>query len=140
MADLKVEVSRIIDAPIEDVFNAWLDPGQLARFMVPGEGMTVPESEADAREGGRFRIVMQAGEDKLPHGGTYLKIERHSQLVFTWESPFSVDGSTVTLDFSEVDGGTEIQLTHVKFRDEEARSNHRGGWQQILAALDGILS
>ncbi len=136
MTELSLTTSRTINAPAERVFNAWLDPAMLARFMTPGPGMTVPKAEADPTEGGRFAIVMKAGDDEIPHAGTYLKINPHSQLVFTWESPFSVDGSTVTLDLSEVDGGTEVTLTHVKFASEETRDNHLGGWGAILEALD----
>ena len=82
---------------------------------------------------------MQAGDQKIPHHGIYKKIDRHSQLVFTWQSPMSVDDSTVTLDFAAVNGGTKVDLTHVKFTDEESRDNHAGGWGGILAALEGAL-
>ena len=56
------------------------------------------------------------------------------------ESPFSVDGSTVTLTFAPVTGGTHVKLTHVKFVDEQSRDNHQGGWTNILAALDNALT
>lgn len=135
MTELSLTVSRQIAAPIESVFNAWLDPRMLARFMTPGAGMTVPKAEADPVEGGRFAIIMKAGENEIPHAGTYQEITRHSRLVFTWESPFSVDGSTVTLDFSGKDGMTNVALTHVKFASEESRDNHKGGWSAILDAL-----
>ena len=68
---------------------------------------------------------MQVGEDKIPHTGQYLEISRPYKLVFSWLSPFSIDGSTVTIDFSErADGSTNVQLRHVKFIDEEARADH----------------
>lgn len=140
MTELSLNVSRTINAPAETLFNAWLDPAMLARFMLPGEGMSVPKAETDPVEGGRFDIIMQAGEQDIPHAGTYQKIDRHSQLVFTWESPMSVDGSTVTLDFKPVEGGTEVNLNHVKFSNEESRDNHQGGWAGILSKLDETVS
>lgn len=140
MTELSLSVSRTINAPANKVFNAWLDPELLARFMLPGEGMTVPRAATDPVEGGRFDIVMQAGEQEIPHAGTYKKIDRHSQLVFTWESPMSVDDSTVTLDFKPVAGGTEVTLNHVKFASEESRDNHKGGWAGILAQLENAVS
>ena len=136
MTELSLNVSRTINAPVERLFNAWLDPNMLARFMIPGDGMSVPKAATDPVEGGRFDIVMQAGEQEIPHAGTYKKIVRHSQLIFTWESPFSADDSTVTLTFKPVDGGTEVNLHHVKFPTEESRDNHHGGWAAILAALE----
>ncbi|MDA8747121.1 SRPBCC domain-containing protein [Litoreibacter sp.] len=138
MTELSLTTSRTIAAPTEQVFNAWLDPEKLARFMRPAPEMTVPKAEVDAVEGGRFDIIMQAGEQEIPHAGTYKEISRHSRLVFTWESPFSIDGSTVTLDFAAVDGGTKVTLTHVKFPDEDSRDNHAGGWGNILTALDAV--
>lgn len=140
MTDLSLTLSRNINAPIEAVFNAWLDPEMIAKFMTPGEGMSVINASAEPHTGGRFALTMVAGENEIPHGGIYKVIDPHSKIVFTWESPFSVDGSTVTLNLSEKDGGTDIELIHVKFADEEARNNHEGGWASILAALDKALA
>ena len=139
--ELKLEVTRDLPFGPERVFDAWLDAKMLARFMTPGEGMTVPEAETDPRAGGRFRIVMQAPDGtQIPHSGTYLTVDRPRQIQFTWESPYSVDDSTVTLDFAAQDGGTRVTLTHVRFPDEQTRDNHAGGWNGILAALEGALS
>lgn len=135
MSDLSMSVSRNIAAPRSKVFNAWLDPKMLAKFMTPMPGTTVPKAVSDASEGGRFEIVMAIGEDEIPHSGTYKEISPYERLVFTWESPFSVPDSTVTLDFADTDGGTDVTLTHVKFPSEEARDNHEGGWTGILQAL-----
>lgn len=135
MTDLTLTVERIISAPQERVFDAWLDPRALRRFMTPGPGVTCPEATVDARVGGRFALTMTSGDERIPHGGTYLEITPHSRIVFTWESPVSAAGSTVTLDFSPRDGGTHLRLSHVTFRDEETRDNHQNGWGSILAAL-----
>lgn len=140
MSDLSLTVERTINAPQADVFQAWLNPEMLKKFMMPGEGMSVPKASNDPKEGGRFDIVMQAGENEIPHGGTYNEISPHERIVFTWESPFSVDDSTVTLNFKSVDKGTLVTLTHIRFADEEARDNHKGGWTGILAALDATLN
>ena len=140
MSELKLTTSRHINAPVERVFEAWLDPEMLARFMLPADGMSVPSAAAEPVVGGRFEIVMQAGEQQIPHGGEFKVIDRHSQIVFTWESPFSIDGSTVTLNFKPVDSGTELELIHVKFPDAQSRDNHLGGWGNILATLDSVLS
>jgi len=139
MTELSLTVSRVINAPAERLFNAWLDPEMLVKFMLPGSGMSVPRASADPVEGGRFDIIMQGSENEIPHHGIYKKIDPHSQLVFTWQSPFSVDDSTVTLDFKPVEGGTELNLHHVKFASQEARDNHEGGWTSILGALDAAI-
>jgi uncharacterized protein YndB with AHSA1/START domain len=141
MTDLTVNVTKIIHAPIERVFDAWLNPEMLSQFILPMPGMPEPQVETDAREGGKFKIIMQVGDDKIPHTGRYLEINRPNKLVFTWESPFSTEGSTVTLKFSDIgENKTNVDLTHIKFIDEEHRGNHEGGWGNILESLDDILS
>ena len=140
MTELSLTTERVINASPKTVFDAWLDPEMLRRFMIPGDGMSVPSARTDPKVGGRFDIIMQAGDQQMPHAGTYTEINPHERIVFTWESPFSTDDSTVTLTFRPVDGGTHVTLHHVRFPDEESRNNHEGGWNAILGALDTALS
>jgi uncharacterized protein YndB with AHSA1/START domain len=63
MADLTVSVTKIINAPIEQVFDAWLNAETLAQFILPMPGMPQPETETDAREGGNFTIIMTVNHD-----------------------------------------------------------------------------
>lgn len=136
MNDLTVQISQSIHAPIAKVFDAWLDPASLKHFILPMPGMPEPQVETDAREGGAFTIVMQVGDNKVPHTGQYLQINRPHKLVFTWNSPCSAEGSQVTLDFKALsDNETQVKLVHVKFIDEETRNDHQGGWGNILEQL-----
>lgn len=132
--DLTLTVSRLIPAPRERVFDAWLDPKMMARFMTGMPGTTVPRVETDPRVGGRFLVVMRDDKD-IPHEGVYREIARPERLAFTWESPHSVEGSTVTLAFAEAEGGTLVTLTQVRFFDEARRDGHRAGWSYILDRL-----
>ncbi len=140
MSELSLNVSHTIKAAPETVYNAWLDPALLAKFMIAGEGMTISKAETDPREGGRFSIVMVAGDQELPHGGEYQKLDPFTKIIFTWESPFSVDESTVTLNFTKITDGTKIDLFHIKFVDEESRDNHLLGWESILGHLEKAVS
>lgn len=140
MSELSLTVSRRINAPAEKVFEAWLDPKMLTRFMLPASGMEVPRAETDPRVGGRFEIIMVAGGNEMPHGGVYKEIDRHQRLVFTWESPMTTEGSTVTLTFTPAgDAATDVELTHEKFPSEESRDNHKGGWSAILDKLNEVV-
>ena len=140
MTDLSVNISKTINAPIEKVFDAWLDPLMLTQFILPAPGMVQPQVENDAREGGRFSIIMQVGDERIPHTGTYLALERPYRLAFSWESPFSSDDSIVTLVFDAVDSSTtRVELSHIKFINEEARANHEGGWNNILNQLEQLI-
>ena len=140
MSDLKLSVEKTINAPIEKVFDAWLNPEMLKQFILPMPGMPKPQVTNEAKQGGSFTIVMHVGDDEIPHTGEYLDVSRPDKLVFSWVSPFSIDGSTVTIDFTKVDENvTTVVLTHVKFIDEESRENHNGGWTNILVALDEVM-
>ena len=141
MTELSLEIFRHLPHPPERVFDAWLDPKMLSKFMVPGPGVTVPEATSDAKVGGRFRILMRvprAGD--LPHVGTYQTIDRATKLAFTWESQNSTDNSVVTLDLVPKDGGTDLTLRHVRFPSEQSRDDHQGGWTSIMSMLEEALS
>ena len=139
MTDLTLTARRTIKAPPERVFNAWLDPAMMSKFMSPRPDMHVREARSDAKVGGRF-YVMMVGDKDYPHEGTYKEITPHSRLVFTWEAPWSAPGTYVTIDFNPVAGGTEVVLTHVKFLSEESRDNHMQGWTGILSKLDATVA
>lgn len=140
MTDLTVNITRTIDAPIEKVFDAWLDPVMLSKFMIPAKGMANPKVKCDPRKGGAFEILMQVGDEQIPHTGKYVVLDRPNKLAFTWESSASLPDSVVTLNFAKVDKNkTRINLTHTKFKDETRRSNHESGWGNILATLGGCL-
>ena len=141
MSELELTVTRTIAAPRETVFNAWLSPVTLAKFMrTAADGVEASNASTDPVKGGRFSIVMVTPEREVPHAGTYLEISPYSRLSFTWESPHSLDDSVVTIDLAEpAPGQTEITLKQVKFRSEEARDGHIRGWTAILGYLGGTL-
>jgi len=141
MAELTVDLNKIIHAPIEKVFDAWLNPKMMSKFMMGMPGMPESDVETDAREGGSFTIIMHYRGEKFPHTGRYLEIRRPGKLVFTWASHHSLEDSTVTLNFTKIDENkTHISLSHVKFIDEEARSGHEAGWGNILDKLSDVMS
>ena len=140
MTELTLTTEHVFKAAPKAVFEAWLDPEMLRKFMTPTPDMKVPSASSDAKVGGRFSIIMKSGENEIPHAGTYTEISPYDRLVFTWESPFSTDGSEVTLTFAELDGGTHLTLTHRRFPDQESRDNHKSGWEHILKTLDLALA
>jgi len=132
----EVTISKVIPASAKAVFEAWLDPKALARFIKPMDGMPDCRVDVDAREGGKFLIVMKVGEKELPHRGEYKTIQRYEKLVFTWVSEHSIPDSTVTLTF-QAHGPSETKLTlhHIGFPNENSRNSHEGGWGTIVNLL-----
>jgi uncharacterized protein YndB with AHSA1/START domain len=142
MNELELTVNRKIAASREKVFKAWLSPEKLAQFMrTPDSSAGASKVKNDPVKGGRFSIVMVAAEREIPHAGTYLEIDPYSHLAFTWESPYSLDDSVVTIDLAELGPDTtELTLKHVKFRSEQARQGHLEGWGSILGNLEESLA
>lgn len=139
MTDLTLTCRRTINASPERVYNAWLDPRMMTRFMAGAEDMHVAEARSDARVGGRFFVLMMA-DKPVPHEGTYKALTPFSRIVFTWESPYAPPESEVELQFAPVDGGTEVVLTQTRFLTESNRDGHSKGWTMILGRLDAALA
>jgi uncharacterized protein YndB with AHSA1/START domain len=134
--DLTLTVTRLIPASPERVFNAWLDPMKLVQFMVPGAEGGCRAAETDPRVGGRYSITMTMGDREVPHAGTYLEIDPHRRIAFTWEPAHAAPGSTVAIDLVPEGTGTMVTLTHVKFTSEDSRQGHIRGWTWIMDTLE----
>src|SRR5258708_2127878 len=65
----EVALERTYDAPLESVWHAWTKPELLKQWWGPNN-VTIPECEVDLRVGGKFYIVMEAGEAMGPYKGT----------------------------------------------------------------------
>ncbi|MBI3503589.1 MAG: SRPBCC domain-containing protein [Proteobacteria bacterium] len=132
-----ITIRREFAIPAGELFDAWLDPELLAVWMRPG-GNANSIVQVDARVGGRFDIRMQTPSGEIPHHGTYVKIDRPRQLVFTWFSRHTLEQeSLVTVDFIARGKSTEIVVTHERLPDAEAAAKHTAGWTTILERLGG---
>jgi uncharacterized protein YndB with AHSA1/START domain len=133
-----VVVRRILSAPRDRVFAAWLDPESLAQWMCPGDVIGA-DAEVDPRVGGRFRIAMRRERGSVEHHGEYLAIDPPSLLSFTWIS-INTDNrpSIVTIEFLDRGDRTELVLTHRGLPPARADS-HRNGWTTIVGKLDAVL-
>jgi uncharacterized protein YndB with AHSA1/START domain len=121
----EVAFERIYDASAETVWQAWTDPERLKQWWGP-DNVTIPECEVDLRVGGKFYIVMEAGEAMGPYKGTkwpmlaeFTVVEPHSKLSYTakaWvegqKEETTID-QTTELTLSEKNGKTKLNLRAV---------------------------
>lgn len=130
-------IRRSYSAPPEKIFRAWTEPEIMKQWFAPGDEFSVPEVEADARVGGRYRIVMRAPDGEYHRvGGVYREVVAPRRLVFTWAWESTPERqSLVTVELAGRGGGTELVLTHEAFADEAARDRHREGWDGCLDRL-----
>ena len=135
--EYSVTVQREIAAPVEDLFDAWLDAQSLGSWLKPG-GIRETRAETDPRVGGEVRIVMVDDDSSMLHTGTYREIDRPRRLVFTWSSPATrFRDSIVTVTFQpSSSSSTVVEIHQVGLPDEEARVGHHAGWSDALRELD----
>ena len=135
MPDLVVNVSRVIKAPIDKVFDAWTTPEQMKQWYSP-EGMTTPAASSDNHPGGTYSVTMKMGDQVFDMTGTYLEFDRPNKLAYTWNH----DDSVVTVTFKAIDdSNTEVNLHHTGFADEGSRRQHNEGWVGTLNKLTKFL-
>lgn len=58
---MDVKVTRVFDAPVEQVWQAWTDSAFVHQWWGPN-GFTAPIAEMDVREGGTSRVSMRSPE------------------------------------------------------------------------------
>ena len=144
--DRELLLVRVFDAPRALVFRAWTDAKMLGQWWGP-KGFTCPVCEADARPGGKWRIVMKGPDGgEYPHGGEYIEVVPPEKLVMTnaLDGDFHPFGESIwTVTFDEVDGRTTV-LTRVlcktrKDRDAMVETGFNQGYGMSLDRLDDIL-
>ena len=147
---LSVNVSRFIRAPRQRVFDAWVKPELRRRWWRTHRGEGLSACEVDARVGGRYRMKQLGGgcesADDNPKyewimDGQFLEVDPPRKLVFTWNvnhDPPTVD-ERVTIEFHDVEGGTDVTLKHEGILSPVMRDGTEGGWTTHLKAIAELL-
>ena len=131
-------VRRLLPAPREQVFAAWLDPDSLAQWMCAGDA-TSAQIQIEPRVGGKLHIVMLRGQTGVEHWGEYLAIEPPSRLSFTWISAYTdLVPTVVTVELAKRGAHTELVLTHRRLPAERIDA-HRRGWTDIVRKLEAVM-
>lgn len=140
--ETSIKLSRVIQADVATVFEAWTDPTKLALWSAP-EGMDI-DAEVDLRVGGRYRLLMKGSDGGMFNAvGEYREIDPPNKLSYTWkwEEPGNDHYDTlVTVEFHDRDGVTEVVLTHELFPDAEIAGKHDEGWASCLDRLVGVFA
>jgi uncharacterized protein YndB with AHSA1/START domain len=151
--NIKLQITRLFDAPRELVFKAWTDANQFAQWFGAAacDGSSLQSTKLDARVGGKYRLqVRRADGEYWTTVGVYREVKPPERLVFTWQ--FEKDGSgdefgeveppemLVTVEFKARGKQTELTLTHEKFASAESRDRHEEGWNRCLDALGEFIS
>ena len=151
-----VTLERVLDAPIDLVWQTWTDPDHFAAWYGP-TGATVPVIDMDVTIGGRrhFCIEMQTpdGQSRMWFVGEYRVIDEPNRLVYTESmsdpegnrvSPEAMgmpsghpDVTEVTVELDDLDGRTRMVMTHAGI---PADSPGAMGWNMALDKLEAHLA
>lgn len=140
----RVSVSRVMDAPIERVWQAWTVADELTQWF-SSRTEEIEVIEFDVRPGGKVRLKStgSAGE----YTWTYIKVHKPDELVFDIldfsfpEYPNGI-GGVCHVDFKTIDDKTEVTVWG-ELPDESLREKYQNlmeGWIGTLDALNKFLS
>jgi uncharacterized protein YndB with AHSA1/START domain len=133
-----ITVKHRFAASAERVYDAWLDPEKMRRFLYTTATGEIVRCDVDARVGGQYTIVDRRNGEDVLHEGTYLELERPRRIVFTLRVPkYSPDADRVTIEIKPLAQGCELTLT-TQTAEEWAEDTQRG-WAMILDVLDETL-
>jgi uncharacterized protein YndB with AHSA1/START domain len=153
----KVLITRVFDAPRDDVFKAWTDCESLMRWWAPKD-FTTPSCRIDLQPQGVFHYCMRSPEGRDYCGKTvYSEIVRPERIVYT-DSFADEEGNVVpatyygmsadfplemlvTVTFEESGGKTKLTLQHaLGSTPASERDLCQQGWSEMLDKLAGDLA
>lgn len=139
-------VTRVYDAPIEDVFDAWVETSKIKRWWGCAECTDV-ECEIEPKVGGKYNHHMtletQQGTHQEPGFATLVKFDPPNRLAYTSNDPS--DPMVIDVTFTAVEGGTQVRLVHSNIPDVKVdgdidlRDIIRAGWSAAFGKLGGVL-
>ena len=137
-------VTRIFDAPVHNVFEAWTKPELFRQWWVPKSfGLSLLSCEMDVRVDGRYQLEFGNLDFERPMTffGRYIEVVANARLAWTNEE--SEQGAVTTVTFEE-QGGTTILKVHDLYPskdalDSEIASGATAGMHEALDQLDAFI-
>lgn len=114
-----ISITRVYDAPVARVWDAWVIPEQVAEWWGP-RGFTLTTRTKDVKVGGTWDYVMHGPDGKdYENRTTFLEVVLHEKLVYDHGDEHA-PRFRVTVTFSEAGGKTTMEMQMVLPTPEEA--------------------
>ena len=137
-----VRLHRVLRAPPERVYRAFLDADALAKWLPPN-GFTARVHAMDVRVGGTFRMSFTHFGSGNAHGfgGEYLELLPHERIRYTdrFDDPNLPGTLEVTVTFKPVSVGTELEVVQAGIPDLIPPEACMLGWQESLVLLGKLV-
>ena len=144
--------SRVISAPVERVYGAFVDPAALLAWLPPS-GMTGTFERFDARPGGSYRMVLTYADASTARGkatadsdvveGRFVDLVPDVRVVqavdFVSDEPGYAGTMTMTWEVAAVESGTRVEIRADDVPDGISAEDHAAGLTSSLANLAAYL-
>jgi uncharacterized protein YndB with AHSA1/START domain len=144
-------IDRVLDAPIDLVWQLWTEPAHFGAWYGP-TGATIPVAEMDVRPGGARRVCMEmttpGGPMQMWFIGEYREVVAPERLVYTEAmadehgaalEPTGLPGehptTEVTVELEALGDRTRMVLTHAGI---PADSPGAAGWAMAIDKLAAL--
>jgi uncharacterized protein YndB with AHSA1/START domain len=140
-SERELVISRIFNAPVRIVFEAWTKPELFMRWWAPRSlGVPLLSCEMDVRAGGGYRVTFgHDASSAMAFFGKYLEVIPNARLVWTNEE--SDDAAVTTVTFEEEGDQTRLILREL-YPSKQAlddASGMEGTMSEQFAQLDELL-
>ena len=133
-----VRLYRVLKAPPERVYRAFITPAALAKW-IPPHGFTCTVHQMEAKVGGTFKMSFTNFTTQHSHsfGGEYLQMIPNELLRYTdvFDDPNLSGVMQVTVLLKPVSGGTELNVVQEGIPDVIPVEMCYLGWQESLTLL-----
>ncbi len=133
-----IRLHRVLRAPPERVYRAFLDADAMAKWLPP-HGFTCKVDHLDAKVGGTFRMSFTNFTTGNSHsfGGEYLELVPFERIRYTdkFDDPNLLGEMQVTVVLSKCSCGTEISIVQEGIPEVIPAEMCYLGWQESLLQL-----
>ena len=133
-----VRLHRVLRAPPERVYRAFLDEGAMAKWLPPN-GFTGKVHHLDARVGGSYRMSFTNFTTGHSHsfGGKYLELVPNERIrhTDTFDDPNLPGQMVTTITLRRVSCGTELNVVQEGIPEVIPPEACCLGWQESLSLL-----
>ena len=137
-----IRLHRVVRAPAERLYRAFLDPDAMAKWLPP-HGFTGKVHEMDARVGGGYRMSFTHFGSNQSHsfGGRYVELTPGERIRYTdkFDDPAMPGEMQVTISLRKVDCGTELQIVQEGVPSMIPAESCYLGWQESLTLLGQLV-
>lgn len=137
-----VHLHRVLKAPPERVYRAFLDPDAMAKWLPP-HGFTGKVHEMDATVGRGYRMSFTNFGTGQAHsfGGTFLELTPHQRIRYTdqFDDPNLPGKMQVTVELKKVMTGTEVAIVQEGLPPQIPAEFAYLGWQESLMQLANLV-